>query len=143
MSEISAKYEDLRHCIVKDRWFDNTVVIHCRGVLDMLTAPVLKNYLARICGKDPAAIIIDLTEVEFLASHGMGVLIDAHDMVSPRIAFSVVADGPVTRRPLELVGMHALMPLHRTLDAALESAVADPPHSAVVQNRPLRSKISA
>ena len=110
---------NLSHCIVEDHWYGNTVVITCRGVLDMLTAPVLERHLSETLDGKPSAVVVDLTGVDFLASHGMTVLIAGHDRVSDRIPFCVVADGPISR-PLKLVGFDELMPLHTRLDQAME-----------------------
>jgi anti-sigma B factor antagonist len=110
---------NLSHCIVEDHWFGKTVVVTCRGVLDMLTAPVLERHLSETLDGKPSAVVIDLSGVDFLASHGMSVLIASHDRVSDRIPFCVVADGPISR-PLKLVGFNELMPLHTRLDQALE-----------------------
>ncbi|AQA04628.1 hypothetical protein BVC93_21865 [Mycobacterium sp. MS1601] len=118
-SQITSTSEP-RHCVIEDRWYDNTAVVHCRGVLDILTAPVLERHLAHTLADNPAAVIVDLTDIDFLASHGMAILIATHDRVSPRLPFSVVADGPTTSRPMKLVGLHELMPMHPRLDLALE-----------------------
>ena len=122
MSLNSANTFEPRHCVLEDRWFDTTVVISCRGVLDMLTAPVLEQHIVDTLGENPTAMIIDLTGIEFLASHGMGVLIASHDMISPRTPFSVVADGPVTSRPMKLIGIDTLIPVYATVDTALRHA---------------------
>jgi anti-sigma B factor antagonist len=122
MSHISANSDNLTHCIVDDRWFDTTVVITCSGELDMLTAPILERHIAATLKKKPTAVIIDLTEVGFLASCGMGVIVAAHGDVTADVAFSVVADGPVTSRPMRLIGIDKFVPIHATLEAALDHA---------------------
>ncbi|MCV7229351.1 STAS domain-containing protein [Mycolicibacterium komossense] len=85
----------------------------------MLTAPALEDAITTALGKSPAALVINLSDVEFLASAGMGVLVAAHDQAAPEVGFAVVADGPVTSRPLKLVGIADIVSLHPTLDAAL------------------------
>jgi anti-sigma B factor antagonist len=120
MSQHSANTDNLPHCIIDDRWFDTTVVLCCSGVLDMVTAPLLERHITATLAKKPTAMIIDLTDVEFLASAGMGVLIATNDQVSSSIAFSVVADGPVTSRPMRLIGLDQLVTMHPTLQAALD-----------------------
>jgi anti-sigma B factor antagonist len=120
MSQETSQTENMPHCIVDDRWFDTTVVISCSGELDMLTAPILERHIAATLKKKPTAVIIDLTEVAFLASCGMGVIVAAHDDVTADIAFSVVADGPVTSRPMRLIGIDKVVTMHATLDAALD-----------------------
>ncbi len=115
---------NLSHCIIEDHWYNTTVVVTCRGVLDMLTAPVLERHLNETLDGHASAAVIDLTGVDFLASHGMSVLIASYDRVSGRLPFCVVADGPIAR-PLKLVGFDELMPLHTRLDQALEQVQSD------------------
>jgi len=67
----------------------------------------------------PAGVVVDFTDVEFLASVGMGVLVAAHDEAGDDIRFSVVADGPATSRPLKLIGIADILPVFPTLDEAL------------------------
>ncbi len=106
-------------CVVEERWYDVTVVLSCSGVIDMLTAPHLEESLASVLAKQPSAVIVDLSKVDFLASRGMGVLIEMHDRITPDIGFAVVADGPATSRPLKLIGVADVINMHSTLDAAL------------------------
>jgi anti-anti-sigma factor len=101
-------------------------VLSCSGVIDMLTAPVLRRHIETAMGKKPAALIIDLTEVEFLASAGLTVLIETHDQLTPAVAFAVVAEGPVTARPIRLLGLDALMGVYSTVDAAFDSMEPPP-----------------
>ena len=68
--------------------------------------------------------MIDFSDVEFLASAGMGVLVAVHDEVTPDIHFCVVADGPATSRPLKLVGIADLIKLYATRDEALSALSA-------------------
>ena len=69
-------------------------------------------------GKNPAAVIIDLSDVDFLASAGMGVLVAARDKADGTVGFAVVASGPATSRPLKLVGLADVVGLYSTLDEA-------------------------
>lgn len=106
-------------CVIKQEWIGRTVVIHVSGVLDMLTSPQLEVSIATSLQENPSAIIVDLTDVDFLASAGMGVLVSARDKVASGDRFGVVANGPATSRPLKLVGLADLIGLYDTLDEAL------------------------
>ena len=105
-------------CAISEEWFGRTVVISASGVVDMLTSPQLETSIAGSLTKNPAAIIVDLTDVDFLASAGMGVLVAARDQASADIGFGVVASGPATSRPLKLVGLADIVGLYSTLDEA-------------------------
>ena len=65
-------------------------------------------------------MIIDLTNVDFLASLGMSVLIETHERLDGSIPLTVVADGPATSRPMTLIGLADFITMHSPLDTALE-----------------------
>lgn len=105
-------------CVIDEEWFGRTVVISASGVVDMLTSPQLESSIATSLKKDPAAIIVDLSGVDFLASAGMGVLVAARDKAPAETGFGVVASGPATSRPLKLVGLADIVGLYETLEEA-------------------------
>lgn len=106
-------------CVINEEWIGRTVVIAASGVLDMLTSPQLEAAITTSLQRNPAAIIVDLTDVDFLASAGMGVLVAARDQADGTVKFGVVASGPATSRPLKLVGLAEMIGLYDTLDEAL------------------------
>jgi anti-anti-sigma factor len=109
------------NCVVTQRWVDRVAVVAVSGVVDMLTSPQLETAIDTALEDGPAGIVIDFTDVEFLASAGMGVLVAAHDKAGADVAFSVVADGPATSRPLKLVGIADIVNMYPTLEEALAS----------------------
>ncbi|MFB1298943.1 STAS domain-containing protein [Mycobacterium sp. pW049] len=106
-------------CVVTERWVDRTAVVAVAGVVDMLTSPELETAIDTALQQKPGAVVIDFTDVEFLASAGMGVLVAAHDKAGSEVEISVVADGPATSRPLKLVGIADIVKLYPSLDEAL------------------------
>jgi anti-sigma B factor antagonist len=105
---------------VAERWVERTVVVAAWGDLDLATAPELADAIEAAAQNEPAALIVDLSRVDFLASAGMSVLIAAHRDIAPSARFGVVADGPSTGRPLKMVGISAIVEVYRTLDEALD-----------------------
>lgn len=108
-------------CIVTDSWHDSVVVIRCVGDLDMLTIGALDRQIEAALKKKPSAMIVDLSALDFLASVGMGLLVDAHDRCGAATQFMVVADGPATSRPMRLIGLGDLFALHVTLEDAFDA----------------------
>jgi anti-anti-sigma regulatory factor len=51
----------------------------------MLTAPLLEEALAPAQTNRPSAVIVDLSDVDFLASIGMGLLITTQDRLPPGV----------------------------------------------------------
>ena len=94
-------------------------VVSVSGVVDMLTSPQLETAIDGALERQPTGMVIDFTDVEFLASAGMGVLVAAHDKAGSEVAFSVVADGPATSRPLKLVGIAEIVNMYPSLEEAL------------------------
>jgi anti-sigma B factor antagonist len=95
------------------------VIIAATGEIDMLTSPKLQDAITESLAKRPTALIIDLTEVRFLASAGLQLLIIAREDAGEDVRFAVVADGPATSRPIEITGINKLIDVHPTLDEAL------------------------
>jgi anti-sigma B factor antagonist len=104
---------------VDETWVDRLAVVSVSGTVDMLSAPWLADAIGSALAKDPAGLIIDLSKVDFLASAGIRVLLEARDNVVPSGRFGVVADGPATSRPLTLLGINEIISIYRTLDDAL------------------------
>lgn len=105
-------------CSISEDWIGRTVVIAVSGVIDMLTSPQLEASIGTCLGKNPAAVIVDLSDVDFLASAGMGVLVVARDRTWGTAGFAVVANGPATSRPLRLVGLADVIGMYPTLEEA-------------------------
>jgi anti-sigma B factor antagonist len=77
--------ESLKHSTITDLLsvtvlqYDHAVVVaHVVGEVDMLTGPSLESHLHNALATRPKRLIVDLSQVSFLASTGLAVLIDAH-----------------------------------------------------------------
>jgi anti-anti-sigma factor len=106
---------------VGNRQVDQAVVLTVSGEVDMLSAPRLAEAIHTALAASPAALIVDLSKVDFLASAGMTVLLTAQDEVVPPTRYAVVAYGAATSRPIQLTKLDSVLPLYSTLDSALES----------------------
>jgi anti-sigma B factor antagonist len=111
-------------CTIEQRRIGEIEVLSVAGVVDMLTAPQLEEAIALAAKTGTRAVVVDLGQVEFLASAGMGILVAARDELPDSVGLAVVADGPATSRPLKLVGIDDVVGLHPTLDEALAALVA-------------------
>ncbi|WP_039814600.1 STAS domain-containing protein [Nocardia otitidiscaviarum] len=99
---------------------DEATVLTVAGEVDLATAPALENAIDATLGGKPAVLVIDLSEVSFLASAGMAALVAAHQRAGDtRIA--VVADGPATSRQLKMTNLDQVFALYSNLDEALSS----------------------
>jgi anti-sigma B factor antagonist len=119
MSDPSPTHPAIPVCSVSVSWTAETAVLAVAGTVDMLTASTLEAAIAAAIAPHPTAVIVDLTEVDFLASHGMRVLIQAHNSMAPEMVFIVVADGSITARPMKLIGLTEMITVYATLGEAL------------------------
>jgi anti-sigma B factor antagonist len=109
-------------CTVDTSWSGRIAVLSVSGTLDMLSAAALQNSIDTALHDHPAALIVDLTKVDFLASAGMSVLIAASDAAATEVRFLLVAHGPTTARPLELTGVTEIIEMYTALTEALAEA---------------------
>ena len=108
-------------CTIVERQIGSATVVAVTGTVDMVTSPQLEAALTSAIGRTPPAIVVDLSDVDFLASTGMGVLVAAHDGLPAGTRFAVVADGPATSRPLDVIGFAGILGVCPTLDEALRT----------------------
>jgi anti-anti-sigma factor len=93
------------------------VVLSITGDIDMSTVPQLQQQVDAVLRDSPAALIIDLTNVDFMASVGFGVLVGT-GQDSGHVAYALVASGP-TRRMLDLLAIDTVIDVCLTVEEAL------------------------
>lgn len=94
-------------------------VVSVSGEIDLVTAPALERAVEAVLAGGPAALVIDLSAVEFLGSVGLKILAATYEKLGTSAGFGVVARGPATRRPISLTGLDRTFPLYASLDDAL------------------------
>jgi anti-anti-sigma factor len=99
---------------------DDITLLAVGDVVDLATAPALEEAIDELLAEQPKALIVDLSEVTFLASVGLRLLVSTHEKVSKSGEFAVVASGPVTSRPIQLTQLDEVFAMYPTLDAALK-----------------------
>jgi anti-sigma B factor antagonist len=94
-------------------------VVRLAGELDLYNAHVVREALLEAAGEDPERLVVDLSDVAFIDSTALGVLIEARKSLSNRRAFVLASPGLETRRALEVSGLDKHFSVHDTLAAAL------------------------
>jgi anti-sigma B factor antagonist len=96
-----------------------TLVLVLRGSLDLATAPTVRAALLDAIEKAHHNLIVDLSQLEFLDSTGLGVLIGAHRRTAERNGSFrlVISDGPISRL-LNITGLIAVFSVYHSLDDA-------------------------
>ncbi|MCV7234817.1 STAS domain-containing protein [Mycobacterium branderi] len=98
---------------------DGVAVLTVGGEVDLSTAPAFEAAIAEALAEEPAVLVIELSGMEFLASAGVRVLAAAREKLGDSGQLVVVANSPVTKRPIELLGLDKTVALYPTLDDAL------------------------
>ena len=98
-------------------------VVKLGGELDLYNAPQVRDALTKACADSPSRVVVDLSEVEFIDSTALGVLIEARTKLDNRRAFLLAAPGLETRRALEISGLDRHFNVHQSVSEALVAKV--------------------
>lgn len=115
--------DDAQLQLITRRPREGVVVVEIGGELDMTTAPRVTAYLrAEVAGHRVPYLVLDLTAVSFMASHGVAMLVTARDEVqaSDQLHLVGVADNYRVRRVLELAGLADMFTDYTDIDELLD-----------------------
>jgi anti-sigma B factor antagonist len=103
---------------VSDR--DGAAVVTVQGEVDLATSPQLRDCLTAVVEKS-TAVVVDLDQVGFIDSTGIGVLVGAVKRArSTGGDLSLVCTQRRILKVLEITGLTQVFSVHETVDAALE-----------------------
>jgi anti-anti-sigma factor len=99
---------------------DGGVVVAAAGEIDMSTSPQLRDALRRPEAQGPA-VVLDLREVTFMDSSGLGVLVGQNRRAREEgFRFAVAIEGATAvQRILELSGLTSVLEIVTSPDEAL------------------------
>ena len=102
----------------------SVLVYRVAGEIDSLTAPHLD--LALSGDEDTngtTRVVLDLTEVPFLSSAGLSILVEQHTRCErDGIAFSVVATQHAVLRAIQITALDRIIPLYDNVSDAVRAA---------------------
>jgi anti-anti-sigma factor len=99
-------------------------VVRLGGELDLYNANLVRDALFDVCKNGPPErVVVDLSEVEFMDSTALGVLIEARTKLPNRKAFLLAAPGLETRRALKISGLDRHFTVLDTVPEALETSL--------------------
>jgi anti-sigma B factor antagonist len=97
-------------------------VVHVVGEIDVYTAPVLREELARLSDGGHNDLVVDLTEVPFMDSTGLGVLVGALKRVKTHHGeLRLVIEQEKVLKVFRITALTQVFPIFETLDEALEA----------------------
>ena len=108
-----------REAVLASVKIGDVCVVKLGGELDLYNAQAVRKVLVEACSNGPQRVVVDLSEVEFIDSTGLGVLIEARMKLRNRQAFLLAAPGLETRRALETSGLDRQFAVYESVSEAL------------------------
>jgi len=105
---------------------EGVAVVSVGGEIDLSTASAFEAAIAGALDNDPPVLVIELSEVSFMASVGLRILAATHEKVSKSAQVAIVANNQATNRPMQLTGLDKVMSTYPTLDDALSAVGTGP-----------------
>lgn len=108
---LSAAHDDVRRA----------AVLGVDGDIDLGTARVLRAALRPVLEHETGPVVVDLSEVAFMDSTGVHVVVDTHEQLrrqSRRLAI-VCREGSQVHRVLGLLGLLDAVPVYRSRESAV------------------------
>jgi anti-sigma B factor antagonist len=94
-------------------------VLSAEGELDLASAPSLKWALTDVLSDGGRRIVVDLSQVTFIDSTALGVLVGVHRSLPAGARLAIVCTHDEVMNIFELTGLDATFDIFRTLDDAL------------------------
>lgn len=92
------------------------------GALDASTAPQLRSWLSQLIADQTTKLVVDLSEVPYMASAGIRVLFDALQSTRSQSGdLRLAGIQPPVARVLDLTGLSQMFGIYSDVTAAVES----------------------
>lgn len=108
---------------------ENHGVVIVRGEIDAHTAPQLKERLLALVAEGVDRVVVDLREVTFIESVGLGTLVAVRKRLRPSdksLCLVLTPEQTVIRRTFEITGLHKVFPIHPDVETAVEDCLREP-----------------
>jgi anti-sigma B factor antagonist len=100
-------------------------IVQVAGEVDVYTAPMLREQIRDLAAKGAAHLIVDLTEVEFLDSTGLGALVGGLKRVRDvGGSLALVISTPRILRVFEITGLTSVL----AVQGSVPDAISADPH---------------
>jgi anti-sigma B factor antagonist len=97
-------------------------VIAVFGELDLASAPELEAELERITGADIELLVVDLSDLDFMDSTGLSILVRTHQRLTGEgCEMGLVKGSPQVQRLLDLTGVAQRLTVVDAADELLDS----------------------
>jgi len=112
-------------------------LVSASGELDLYSAGCLRARIEEADTVGADTVLVDLSEISFLDSAGLGVLVQETERLEGRgHSLVLVTNDPRTRRVVEVTGLNRVLRTYATLQDALADLVPQPLTAAVRRRSP-------
>lgn len=112
---VSPQLEPKDHVNVTVSHLGSMAVVHVAGEVDMSSRDVVSDVVFDQFVRRPATLVVDLSEVVFMGSAGLGLLVEVHRRAEAvGTALHIVATTSAVLRSLEISGLDEILPIRRT-----------------------------
>jgi anti-sigma B factor antagonist len=96
-------------------------VVHVTGEIDVYTAPILREELATLIDAHHTDLVVDLSDVSFMDSTGLGVLVGALKKIKTVGGdLRLVIDQEKVLKVFRITALTQVFPIYSTVDEALK-----------------------
>ena len=96
-----------------------TTIVEAGGEVELHNAPGLREELRRVCETQNPCCVVDMSDVSFIDSTGVGVLVGALKRAREHGGVLTIAcPQPRVRRVFEITGLLGALPIYESLEAA-------------------------
>lgn len=100
---------------------DNYQIFRLTGLLDAFSEPTFRKVLAKYIESGPANVILDLSQIDFIDSSGLGALVQlVKKAQSINGSLQIVTNARVTQT-VKLVRLEKFLSLQPSVEVAIES----------------------
>lgn len=101
---------------------EGSAVLRVSGEVDVASAPRLRERIVAMVAEGHRRIVLDLDDVDFLDSTGLGVLVGALKRVRTHGGeLHLVCTTPRILKVFEITGLTVVFPMHESVDAAVKT----------------------
>ncbi len=104
---------------------DDVVVLVISGPMDVETVPGLRDLIARLIEDGHRRLVLDVSQVDFIDSIGLGVIVGVVHRLRPHDgSLALVDPSAQVRRVLEITQLVRVVAVHESADAAVSAVRA-------------------
>ncbi len=100
---------------------DNCQLFRLAGLLDAFSEPTFRKVLDKFVEDGPANVILDLSQIDFVDSSGLGALVQLAKKVQGASGTLQIVTNPRVTQTVKLVRLEQFLALQPSVDVALEN----------------------